>query len=344
MIQDDAPLTLLPEPRLQWSSFAASYGLQALALVSLVGFYVLCPQKLLAPPAAVFQNMPLIATPSPRWAEQRPKLPPVPPPVKVSPVEAPKLVAEVIKRPPVVPVHPQEAAPRPVIPHPALASIVTPAPARSMPQIVRTGVFSTGSQAAATVNRPAQAVQTGGFGDSRGIKGEGKAGARLMAANVGSFDAPAGSGNGNGTGGAHGARGMVASAGFGNSMAVGNSNHTARSVQQAGFGDVHAIAEAPRTARPAASPATTPIQILSKPSPVYTEEARRLRLEGEVLLAVAFPVTGECRVLQVVRGLGHGLDEAAIRAAQQIRFRPATRGGQAMDSTATIHVVFQLAY
>jgi hypothetical protein len=42
--------------------------------------------------------------------------------------------------------------------------------------------------------------------------------------------------------------------------------------------------------------------------------------------------------------MGHGLDEAAIAAANKIRFRPAQRNGQPMDSTAVVHVVFQLAY
>jgi TonB family protein len=42
-------------------------------------------------------------------------------------------------------------------------------------------------------------------------------------------------------------------------------------------------------------------------------------------------------------GLGHGLDEEARRVAQQIRFRPATKNGQAVDSTTTIRITFQLA-
>jgi hypothetical protein len=46
----------------------------------------------------------------------------------------------------------------------------------------------------------------------------------------------------------------------------------------------------------------------------------------------------------VVRGLGHGLDEAAIAAANKMRFKPAQRMGQAIDSTAVVHVVFQMAY
>ena len=47
---------------------------------------------------------------------------------------------------------------------------------------------------------------------------------------------------------------------------------------------------------------------------------------------------------RVVRGLGHGLDEAAIAAANKMRFKPALRMGQPVDSTAVVHVMFQMAY
>jgi hypothetical protein len=42
--------------------------------------------------------------------------------------------------------------------------------------------------------------------------------------------------------------------------------------------------------------------------------------------------------------MGHGLDEAAIAAANKMRFKPAQRYNQPVDSTAIVHVVFQLAY
>jgi TonB family protein len=58
---------------------------------------------------------------------------------------------------------------------------------------------------------------------------------------------------------------------------------------------------------------------------------------------VVFEASGKLRVLRLVRGLGHGLDENAVRAAEQIRFKPALREGQPADSTATLHIIFQLA-
>jgi TonB family protein len=86
-----------------------------------------------------------------------------------------------------------------------------------------------------------------------------------------------------------------------------------------------------------------PPEITSKPAPAYTEEARKLRIEGEVLVEVVFESSGKLKVVRVVRGLGHGLDDAAVRAAEQIHFKPALREGQPTDSTAVLHIVFQLA-
>lgn len=91
-------------------------------------------------------------------------------------------------------------------------------------------------------------------------------------------------------------------------------------------------------------PAMIPVEILSKPRPLYTDEARRLKLEGEVLLELLFPATGAPRAIRLVRGLGHGLDESAIAAAQGIRFRPAQKAGMPVDSTTVVHIVFQLAF
>jgi TonB family protein len=156
---------------------------------------------------------------------------------------------------------------------------------------------------------------------------------------------PTGPGYGNGTGGAKGVRGVVASTGFGNGVATGN-DHTASAgtVKQAGFGntDVAAPSNVPRLA-PSAPAKIVPAEILSKPTPIYTDEARAKRIEGEVLLEVVFEASGKLRVVKIVRGLGHGLDENAVRAAEQIRFKPALKDGQPSDSTAVVHIIFQLA-
>jgi TonB family protein len=87
-----------------------------------------------------------------------------------------------------------------------------------------------------------------------------------------------------------------------------------------------------------------PAEIQFKPRPEYTEEARRERVEGEVLLEMLFSAAGEAKLVRMVRGLGHGLDQSAQAAASQIRFRPAQRAGVSVDSVAVVHIEFQLAY
>jgi TonB family protein len=127
-------------------------------------------------------------------------------------------------------------------------------------------------------------------------------------------------------------------------MAVSDSPLSAShgSVRQGGFGDAQPAPVRPKAAENA-SVKTLPAEIVSKPTPTYTEEARKLRIEGEVLLEVVFEASGQIRILRLLRGLGHGLDENAIRAAEQIRFKPAQKDGQATDSTAVLHIIFQLA-
>jgi len=137
----------------------------------------------------------------------------------------------------------------------------------------------------------------------------------------------------------------VASAGFGNGVAIPPKGGTGgRGVQQTGFSNASAQAEAPKARAAEAAPAVQPVVILDKPRPLYTEEARRLKLEGEVLLEVVFGANGQVRVVRVIRGLGHGLDESALRAAQQIRYKPALSNGRPADFPATVHIEFQLAY
>ena len=241
---------------------------------------------------------------------------------------------------------PPESRPEPPAPKVEVAEnnpapVETPQPVIPR-QMVKTDVFSTGSSAAPTTARVPQQVQTGGFGDPNGVPARENNGKSVTIAQLGAFDLPSGQGNGNGTGGARGTRGVVASAGFGDGVAKPDTSHGRGAVRESGFGDSEPAAQV-RKVVAAAPPRVTPAEIVSKPNPIYTEEARKLKLEGEVLLEVVFEATGKLRVVRVVRGLGHGLDEAAIQAAEQIHFKPALREGQPADSTAVLHIVFQLA-
>jgi len=116
-------------------------------------------------------------------------------------------------------------------------------------------------------------------------------------------------------------------------------------VQKSAFGDAAAVSASqirPKTTNDAAGK-MVPAEVISKPTPAYTAEARSLRIEGEVVLEVVFEASGRLRIVRVVQGLGHGLDESAVHAAEQIRFKPAKRDGQPSDYIALVHIVFQLA-
>lgn len=81
--------------------------------------------------------------------------------------------------------------------------------------------------------------------------------------------------------------------------------------------------------------------ILEQPAPAYTEEARRLKVEGKVSLEVALYAQGSVGV-RVVEGLPHGLSEKAVEAARKIKFRPAEDKGQKVSVVRRVEYVFSL--
>jgi TonB family protein len=212
---------------------------------------------------------------------------------------------------------------------------------------VKTGLMSTGSSATPTITKPTpvEKVQTGGFGDPNGIAGPSNPNKRATIGQFGDPALPAGPGYGNGTGGATGQRGVVASTGFGNGTAIAPTEKKSSSVQTAGFSNSNDVVALTPKKKTEDAPSVEPVVILDKPKPVYTQEAIKLNLEGEVLLEVVFPASGgQVQVNRVVKGLGHGLDEAATRAAQLIKFKPALSNGHPVDFPAVVHIVFQIAY
>jgi TonB family protein len=194
-------------------------------------------------------------------------------------------------------------------------------------QVVATNTFAAPTNVTPTTAKPAAQVQAGGFGDPNGIPatGDGKRGVNIAA--KGNSGLPMGAGFGNGIGGAKGTPGVGI---------VGNGT-----VQSSGF-DKQATVSVQRV-EVVASGTASAVEILSKPRPTYTEEGRRRGVEGEVKLEVKFTAGGQARVVKVLQGLGYGLDEMAFQCAEQIKFKPAMHAGQPVDSTAVVHIIFQLA-
>jgi TonB family protein len=280
----------------------------------------------------------------------------LPPPPQVAKLEQPKI-----------------EMPRPMPPPPKVAEIKLPTPV--MPKIEaappkrfapppqpKLGAFKSSTPTTVANNMSAPTPKMGGFGDPQGVKPNPDATRTATVAAVGSFNAAPGTASGagaarqgavrgtefgsgvaNGVPGGKDRNATVASAGFANGVLGGTGSKDSHgTIAHGSFGDnMYGSAPAPAV-RPQA-PQTTPLVVLAKPLPAYTAEARQLRIEGDVTLEVRFLATGQVQVLRVVAGLGHGLDEQARLAAERIRFKPATKDGQAVDQVSIIHVTFQMA-
>jgi TonB family protein len=265
----------------------------------------------------------------------------IPPPVVVAKTVPPPVIPKILEKP-VVP-------PQPRLEPRIEAEAKAPAP---KPEV----------QIAKAPPAP-KAVIVGGFGDPRGVQtSETPKPPPVLMARVGAFDSPTGITQGGG--GGHLDSGAVKQTGFGNAgMNSGTTGGSGKSatVQTGSFGDsatttravngtVHstgfgdsAAAPQQRKIAPAAVAAFTPVEILFKPRPSYTAEARSLHLEGQVSMEVVFQASGTVKVVRILKGLGHGLDEAAQQAALQVRFKPATRAGAPVDTNATISITFEIS-
>ena len=86
----------------------------------------------------------------------------------------------------------------------------------------------------------------------------------------------------------------------------------------------------------------TPPRLLEEIKPAYTEDARRRGIEGDVVLEVVVLADGSIGNVRVVRSLGFGLDERAVRAMRRWRFRPAELHGAAVDVVVEVAMEFRL--
>jgi TonB family protein len=343
---------MLPEGESRWQRL----GISAIAQIIILSFFVALPlffpERLktalnmqVVPLAMPVTEIPVAPPPAP----VKPKVVPAPKPavieeVKLNPKQPHIFVQKKVLQPKIE--HIETKAPDIVPPTPALeAKLIdnTNQPKRPRDE-VKMANLDNGSAATPTTKLPVNKVQTGGFGDTNGLPGKGDPNKTTNVNRLGSPALPGGPGYGNGTGGDKGVRGVVASTGFGNGIAVPPQGGGKQGVvQKSGFGDQTIAAETTRK-KASADSGTTPVDILSKPRPEYTAEARALKLEGDVSIDVVFLTNGTVQVEHVSSGLGHGLDEAAIRAVQQIKFKPARRDGEAVDFPARVRIEFRLAY
>jgi len=358
-----ARLALLPDPKTNWNRVGFSAFLQLSALTFFILVPLLYPEGMKT--AVKYYSSTPIAQPVTEIPVAPPPPPPAPPKAKVPKVEVkPPEPVEPVKLNPQQPHIFANLAPKIVPPKvekqpdkaPEITATKFDDPALNVKENgpkrpkddVKVGNLNTGSAAPATLpaNTPVNKVQTGGFGDPNGLPGKGDPNHATNVNRLGSPALPGGEGYGNGTGGKEGLRGTVGSTGFGNGTAIPpTSSGKKGTVVAGGFGNAaDTTNEAPKKKAGPSGPADNPPDIIDKPRPEYTAEGRSMRIEGDVRIDLVFLANGSVQINRVVSGLGHGLDESAVRAAQQIKFKPAKKDGQPVDYPAVVRIEFRLAY
>jgi TonB family protein len=83
-------------------------------------------------------------------------------------------------------------------------------------------------------------------------------------------------------------------------------------------------------------------ELVFKIDPEYSEQARKAKFQGTVVLNLVVQRDGTVRDIKIIDSLGLGLDEKAIEAVKQWRFRPGLKNGQPVDVSAIIEVTFRL--
>ena len=86
---------------------------------------------------------------------------------------------------------------------------------------------------------------------------------------------------------------------------------------------------------------SAPVPIF-RPEPEYSEEARKAKWQGAVLLSIVVDENGNPQDIKVIRALGLGLDQKAIEAVQKWRFKPGLKDGKPVPVSADIEVNFRL--
>lgn len=338
---------LLPEPEKSPASFITS-GIINLAALALVIYIGMTAKQAIQQHRYEQTELIFPTTPPPEPIKIK-----APPPPKV---EQPKLPEVKLEQPKI---HMPKIEPKPE-PKPIQmeAKQVLPEVKAARPSII----LAPQPKAALTAAAPAQVPQAHPstapvhFGDTFGVTPNPGASKPATVAAIGNpyggMQGPAvaprgvvgsaGIGNGTRSGSNSGVVGKVASAGIPNGTGTA-ATYTGGSkvVASAGIPQVQAAVSAAPVSPQAIK--STNLEVISKPPVQYTTEARSLRVEGDVVLRVTFTAAGQVLIQSVVKGLGHGLDEEARRVAQQIRFHPATRNGQAVDTTTNITITFQLA-
>jgi TonB family protein len=92
----------------------------------------------------------------------------------------------------------------------------------------------------------------------------------------------------------------------------------------------------------APEPGVTPLKIISKPRPEYTNEARNSLVSGVIVAAVLFGASGKVENVLIIKRLGAGLDQQAVRAARGIKFEPVKENGKPVSVVKLVEYSFEI--
>lgn len=87
---------------------------------------------------------------------------------------------------------------------------------------------------------------------------------------------------------------------------------------------------------------TVKAKITRRPQPRYTEEARRNRTSGTVIVKMVLRASGEITDIVVLKGLPDGLNDSAVRAALETKFEPAIKDDRKVSQYVRIEYGFRL--
>jgi TonB family protein len=318
----------LPAPKSRWKSFVTGWGIQTAIVALVLALNVIFPQA--APQVKRFVYTSLVASVEPVTDGRQPINQQIA--IESKPrhvIEASTVTKLVVPRQMREIKEPESEVKAPEIEAAAKLPDLPKLPNGPLAKVIATNTFTTPTSVMPTTAKPAAQVQTGGFGDPNGIPrmDDSKRSRNISA--KGSLGLPQGAGFGNGFAGTKG----IAGVGI-----VGDGV-----IQSSGFDQQYASRSQKQAIAPLVTQSGTPVEIIEKPKPSYTIEGRKHGVEGEVRLEVEFTADNRVHVLRVVQGLGFGLDEQAVHAAEQIKFKPAMHAGRAIDSTAIVHIIFELA-
>lgn len=128
-----------------------------------------------------------------------------------------------------------------------------------------------------------------------------------------------------------GGGGFGSGGGIGNGRGTGIGNGTGSGYGGGSGGGVYSVGNG-----------TTPPSVITKVDPEYSEEARKAKYSGSVMLSIVVNTDGKAEDIHVVKSLGMGLDEKAVEAVQKWRFKPGMNKGVPVKVRAQIEVNFRL--